>query len=50
MGSVNGDFYDITSDDQRFLMGREYSETGGSATQLVWFQNFFELLKERVPN
>jgi len=48
--SSNGDFYDITSDDQRFLVGREYGRTDGTPTQLIWFQNFFEELKARVPN
>ena len=44
------DFYDITSDDQRFLMARPYQ--GGDeeevTSSLVLVQNFFEELKERV--
>jgi len=46
--SANSDFYDITSDDQRFLMARAYGETEGSARQLILIQNFFEELKERM--
>jgi hypothetical protein len=44
------DFYDITSDDQRFLMARLYADTEAPTTQLILVQNFFEELKERVPN
>ena len=31
--TANSDFYDITSDDQRFLMARAYGVTEGSARQ-----------------
>ncbi len=45
----NADFYDITSDDQRFLMVRPYTGEGGeAATEVIVVQNFFEELKERV--
>jgi serine/threonine-protein kinase len=49
-GSV--DFYDVSADDQRFLMGRVAGigdeDTVGPTTVLV--QNFLEVLKQRVPN
>ncbi len=42
-------FYDVASDDQRFLMVRPYVGEGDeSATELILVQNFFEVLKERV--
>ena len=41
--------YDLSPDDQRFLMVRSVrSVTGESRTIMV--QNFFEVLKERVGN
>ena len=44
------DFYDITSDDQRFLMVRPYQGEGeAAATEVIVVENFFEELKERVP-
>ncbi len=44
------DFYDITSDDQRFLMVRPYEGEGeAAATEVIVVENFFEELKERVP-
>ncbi len=43
-------FYDITSDDQRFLMVRPYQGEGeAAATEVIVVENFFEELKERVP-
>jgi hypothetical protein len=51
MVGLNSDFYDITSDDQRFLMVRPYSaEDEGLATKIILVQNFFEELKRLVPN
>ena len=45
-----GNFYDITSDDQRFLMVRPYEGEGEAAsTEVIVVENFFEELKERVP-
>ncbi len=39
--------YDISHDGQRFVMVTpNVAEPGG----LIWVQNFFEELKERVPN
>jgi len=46
-------FYDISPDDQRFLMARPVQfggEDSGSPVQLIMVENFFEILKERVPN
>ena len=40
--------YDVTEDDQRFVMIRR-QEAGGAA-ELILIQNFFEELKERVGN
>ena len=40
--------YDVTLDDQRFVMIRNFDETESS--ELVIVQNFFEELKERVPH
>ena len=39
-------FYDVSPDDQRFLMA---GITGASAPQAILVQNFFEALKARVP-
>ena len=41
--------YDVTRDDQRFLLLR-VDRTGAADDNLVLVQNFFEELKERVPN
>ena len=38
--------YDVASDGQRFMMIRSPDEDG----QLIWVQNFFEELRQRVPN
>jgi hypothetical protein len=44
-------FYDVSSDDQRFLMGREVRvSTTGDTPEYILVQNFFEELKRRVPN
>ena len=45
---AGANFYDITSDDQRFLMVRPY-EGEATATEVIVVENFFEELKERVP-
>ena len=41
--------YDVTPDDQRFIMIRQTGDAGPTV-QLIWVQNFFEELKARVPN
>jgi serine/threonine-protein kinase len=47
----NADFYDVTSDDQRFLMVREIpDDPAGSPHRTVLVHNFFEELKRLVPN
>ena len=50
LSGAGTDFYDITLDDQQFLMGRAYE--GGEGAQdtrtLVLVQNFTEELKQRV--
>ena len=38
--------YDVTADGQSFVMIRTNDQIG----EVVWVQNFFELLKERVGN
>ncbi|MEE8147578.1 MAG: hypothetical protein V3T24_08245, partial [Longimicrobiales bacterium] len=45
-------WYDVTTDDQRFLMARvPQAETGDSdVPQLILVKNFFEELKQRVGN
>ena len=40
--------YDVTPNDQRFVMIRLQAEGGGDDTQLIVVENFFEELKERV--
>ena len=48
--------YDVTQDDQRFLMARSYEGAGaeegdeGETNAFVLVQNFFEELKQRVGN
>ncbi len=55
-GSLVGLLYDVTQDDQRFLMARPYEGAGveagdgGEANSFVLVQNFFEELRERVGN
>ena len=46
----NGDFYDVTSDDQRFLMARSTPDPTAATGRYVLVQNWFEELKQRVPN
>ena len=41
--------YDVTPDDERFIMIRQVSEVAADA-RLIWVQNFFEELKRVVPN
>ncbi len=45
-------WYDVTSDDQRFLMARVplADQNEADVPQLILVRNFFEELKERVPN
>ena len=46
---AGANFYDVTSDDQRFLMARLYEgDAEGPATQVIVVENFFEELRERV--
>ena len=40
--------YDVTLDDERFIMLREVGQA--TASELVLVQNFFEELKRVVPN
>ncbi len=42
--------YDITGDDQRFLMVRPFGSGDESPSELIVVENFVEELKERVPN
>ncbi len=46
------DFYDVTSDGERFLMVRRYVDAAAETefTGFVLVQNFFEELRARVPN
>ncbi len=51
IGIAGNNFYDITSDDERFLMVRAYegdADAEGPATEVIVVENFFEELKERV--
>jgi len=46
-------WYDVTPDDQRFLMARPAqfgTDDSASPVQLIMVENFFEELKARVPN
>ena len=46
-------WYDVSADDQSFLMGRPAqfgSVSGGNPIELILVQNFMEELKARVPN
>jgi serine/threonine-protein kinase len=46
-------WYDVSADDQSFLMGRPAqfgTVSGGNPIELILVQNFFEELKARVPN
>ena len=42
--------YDVSPDDQRFLMARLSGPSNEAAVELIVVENFFEELKERVPN
>ena len=42
--------YDVTLDDERFLMARVAGSVEASAGKLILVQNFFEELKRLVPN
>ena len=44
----NQTMYDVTPDDERFIMIRRVG--GASANKLILVQNWFEELKARVPN
>ena len=49
--STAADPFDVALDDQRFLMARSYTERRGPGRPAyVLVQNFFEELRERVPN
>ena len=44
-------FYDVSLDDQRFVMGRRIERDGGiPAARIFLVNNFFEELKRLVPN
>ena len=45
---VNYDFYDITSDDQRFLMARPRRTDLDESNHLILVKNWFEELRERM--
>jgi hypothetical protein len=44
-----GGLYDVTPDDQRFLMVRRHERTDESKPRLILVQNWFEELERRVP-
>jgi serine/threonine-protein kinase len=44
-----GGLYDVTPDDQRFLMVRRHERTDESKPRLIVVQNWFEELERRVP-
>ena len=50
--SLSGSWYDVTTDDQRFLMARQRLADDGErdVPQLILVKNFFEELKQRVGN
>jgi len=51
-GDGGDDFYDVSLDDQRFLMGRVVAGGTGASRdtrRLTLVQGFDEVLKERVP-
>ena len=47
-GSPANNFYDVSADGERFLMGRPYGLEEGSGS-IILVQNFFEELKRLVP-
>ena len=48
--SAGPGFYDVDLDDQRFLMGRRGGGGEEAPETTILVNNFFELLKERLPN
>ena len=50
LGDGGADYYDVASDDQRFLMARVAEEAQTGPVRYVVVQNFFEELKRLVPN
>ena len=49
--SVVAGWYDVTTDDQRFLMARvPLADIATDVPQPILVQNFFEELKQRVGN
>ena len=46
--AAGNDFYDVSSDGERFLMVRPVADD--SQGELILVQNFFEELKRLVPN
>ena len=50
LANVNHRMYDITPNDQRFVMIRVQAEAGRDDTQLIVVENFFEELKAKVGN
>ncbi|MFB3112403.1 MAG: hypothetical protein ACE10G_10255, partial [Gemmatimonadales bacterium] len=50
LASVLHRMYDITPNDQRFVMIRVQAEAGRDDTQLIVVENFFEELKAKVGN
>lgn len=50
--STEGGYYDVAPNDQRFLMARAYQGEAqeGAGPRFILVQNFFEVLKDRVPN
>jgi len=49
-GDGGDDFYDVSPDDQRFLMGRVLGGGTEDTRRFILVQNFHEELRERVPN
>jgi len=50
--SASNILFDVSPDGQRFLMARDPDLAGGGGTpiQTMLINNFFQVLKERVPN
>ncbi len=49
MRNTNYALYDVTADDQQFMMLR-IGQTAEGDARLILVQNFFEELSERLPN
>ena len=47
---IDGTLYDVTPDDQRFVMLRIGDGENAVASELILVVNWFEELKERVEN